>query len=88
MFHDLGYHIDSDLDFRKGGRRSSRNRSRAEDLENGGYPRRSKSRQSSDGNHLIHPQSNFPLTSDTSDQENHNFGQQYLNLNGRLGKLL
>ena len=33
-----------------------------------------------------HNLSNFHQISDTSDQENHNIGQQYVNLNGRVGK--
>ena len=84
--HLADYQIDSDIGFRNGGERLRRSRSRVEDISNTGHTRRSRSRQSHDGNHLVYNPSNFPPITDTSDAENPHPGQPYNNLNGRLGK--
>ena len=83
----LDYQIDSDLDFRNGAARLSRSRSRVEDLSNTVNNRRSRSRQSHDGNHLVYNNnhSNFNHITDTSDPENQHTGQPY-HLSGRLGR--
>ena len=91
------FQVDSDIDFRNGGERLARSRSRVEDisrrilveennpLNNPLNNRRSKSRQSNnDVNHLIHNSNFAHHITDTSDPENH-IGQQYNNLSGRLG---
>ena len=78
-----GFQIDSDIDFRNGGERLARSRSRVEDTSKPVNNRRSKSRQSNVDNHLIYNPSNFPPITDTSDLENNHPGQQYLS--GRLG---
>ena len=92
------FQVDSDIDFRNGGERLARSRSRVEDisrrilveennpLNNPLNNRRSKSRQSNnDVNHLIHNSNFAHHITDTSDPENH-IGQQYNNLSGRLGR--
>ena len=91
------FQVDSVIDFRNGGERLARSRSRVEDisrrilveennpLNNPLNNRRSKSRQSNnDVNHLIHNSNFAHHITDTSDPENH-IGQQYNNLSGRLG---
>ena len=89
----LDFQVDSDIDFRNGGERLARSRSRVEDISrrilveenNPLNNRRSKSRQSNtDVNHLIHNSNFAHHITDTSDAENH-IGQQYNNLSGRLG---
>ena len=91
LFSD--FQVDSDIDFRNGGERLARSRSRVEDISrrilveenNPLNNRRSKSRQSNtDVNHLIHNSNFAHHITDTSDPENH-IGQQYNNLSGRLG---
>ena len=62
-----------------------RSRSRVEDIPDSRHTRRSRSRQSHDGNHLVYNPSNFPPITDTSDAENPHPGLPYNNLNGRLG---
>ena len=64
-----------------------RSRSRVEDITDSRHTRRSRSRQSHEGNHLVYNPSNIPPITDTSDAENPHSGQPYNNLNGRLGQI-
>ena len=82
----IDYQIDSDIDFRNGTDRLRRSRSRVEDITDARHTRRSRSRQSHEGNHLVYNPSNIPPITDTSDAENPHSGQPYNNLNGRLGQ--